>query len=196
MNAKNKSNGKAESGEKQSIRKSAAREIAYIALGVALITVCAWISVPVLSIPYTLQTFAVPLVGALMGWKRGVAAIAVYILMGLIGIPVFSNFNAGAGALFGATGGYLFGFLFSVFISGLFKLVPLKNKWGRTAMLYGANILGMAVCYAFGTAWFAYIYECTIVYALTVCVVPYLIADAVKLAVAAVLTVQLERFVK
>ena len=113
--------------------------MAYIAVSVALITICAWISVPVLQVPYTLQTLAVALIGALMGWKRGVAAVAVYILMGLAGIPVFSNFNAGAGVLFGATGGYIFGFLFAVVISGLFKMIPIKNKWGRTAMLYGAH---------------------------------------------------------
>lgn len=175
---------------------SAAKEIACIALGVSLITVCAWISIPVLSIPYTLQTLAVPLVGALLGWKRGLAAVASYILMGLIGIPVFSNFNAGAGALFGATGGYILGFIFAVLVSGLFKLVPVKNKWARCAMFYGANILGMVICYAFGTAWFSYMYECTLVYALTMCVVPYLIADAVKLAAAAVLGVRLEKYVK
>lgn len=176
--------------------RSAAKEIAYIAVGAALITVCTWISVPVLSIPYTLQTFAVPLVGALLGWKRGLAAVVVYILMGLVGIPVFSNFHAGVGVLFGMTGGYIFGFLFAVVISGLFKLIPLKNKWGRLGMFYGANILGMAVCYAFGTAWFAYMYHCSVAYALTVCVVPYLAADAVKLFLAALLTVRLEQHVK
>lgn len=176
--------------------RSAAKEIAYIALGVALITICAWISIPVFTIPYTLQTLAVPLIGALLGWKRGATSVVVYILMGLAGIPVFSNFNAGAGVLFGPTGGYIFGFLFAVVISGLFKLIPLKNKWGRSGMFYGANVLGMAVCYAFGTAWFVFMYRCSVAYALTVCVVPYLAADAVKLLVAALLTVRLEPYIK
>ncbi len=175
---------------------SAAKEIAYIAVSVALIAVCAWISVPVLQVPYTFQTFAVPLVGGLLGWKRGGIAVAVYILMGLAGIPVFSGFNAGPAALFGVTGGYIIGFLFAVVISGLFKLIPLKNKWGRCALFYGANVLGMAVCYIFGTAWFAAMYHCSAAYALAVCVVPYLIADAVKLAAAAILTVRMERFIK
>lgn len=181
---------------REKFRKSAAREMAYIAVSVALITICAWISVPVLQVPYTLQTLAVALIGALMGWKRGVAAVAVYILMGLAGIPVFSNFNAGAGVLFGATGGYIFGFLFAVVISGLFKMIPIKNKWGRTAMLYGANIIGLSVCYFFGTAWFTAMYHCSVAYALTVCVLPYLIADAIKLLVAAVLAVRLEHVIK
>jgi biotin transport system substrate-specific component len=145
-----RSQEKPQKTNREKFRKSAAREMAYIAVSVALITICAWISVPVLQVPYTLQTLAVALIGALMGWKRGVAAVAVYILMGLAGIPVFSNFNAGAGVLFGATGGYIFGFLFAVVISGLFKMIPIKNKWGRTAMLYGANIIGLSVCYFFG----------------------------------------------
>lgn len=173
----------------------AAREIAYIALGAALITVCAWISVPLGSIPFTLQTLAVALIGALFGWKRSLAAVAAYILMGLIGIPVFSGFRAGA-ALFGATGGYIFGFFFLALVPALFKLLPVKNKWARAGIFYGAMALGMAVCYFFGTVWFVLVYECSVGYALTMCVVPYLIPDLIKFVVASVLAVRLEKYVK
>lgn len=177
-------------------RRSAAREIAYIALGVALITVCAWISFPVMQIPVTLQTLAVALIGGLMGVRRSLAAVAVYLLTGIVGIPVFSNFQAGVAALVGATGGYLIGFIFLVLAPAAFKHIPVKNKWGRAGIFYGANVLGMAVCYLFGTLWFALVYQCTVSYALAVCVVPFLLPDAVKLAVAAVLSVRLERYVK
>lgn len=176
--------------------KSLSHSIAYVALSVALITVCAWISVPIGPIPVTLQTFAVSLIGVLLGWKRGLAAIGTYILMGLIGIPVFAGFNAGPAALFGPTGGYIFGFLFAVEIPALFKLVRVKNTWGRTFLFYAAMVIGLAVCYTFGTVWFMFMYRCTFVYALGMCVVPYLLPDAVKLFLAALLAVRLEQFIR
>ena len=178
-----------------SARKSLARECAFIALSVALITTCARISVPVFAIPVTLQTLAVALVGALFGWKRALAAVFCYILMGLIGIPVFAGFKAGGAALFGPTGGYIFGFLFLTLISALAKLLPVKNRWGRMAIFYGFMLLGLAVCYAFGTLWFVLVYHCGWGYALMICVVPYLPFDAVKFVIAAFLAVRLEGYV-
>ncbi len=180
----------------RNFKKSLARDVAYIALGVALVTVCAWMTVPVAAIPVTMQTFAVALIGALLGWKRALAAVFTYVFAGLIGIPVFSGFRAGVGALFGATGGYVFGFLFAALLPGLAKLLPVKNKWGRAGVFYVAAVLGLVVCYLFGTLWFAYLTRCGIGYALTVCVLPYLLPDAVKLAIAALLAVRLEKYVK
>lgn len=180
----------------KSVRRSAARELAYIALSVSLITVCAWISVPVAAIPVTLQTFAVAFVGALMGWKRALGAVGAYLLMGLAGIPVFAGFKAGVATLMGATGGYIFGFAFLALFPALFKMLPVKNKWGRASVFYVASVVGMAICYLFGTAWFVLIYQCTFLYALTVCVLPYLIPDAVKFVFSSVLAVRLEKFVK
>lgn len=176
--------------------KSASRDVASIALAVALITVCAWISVPVGAIPVTLQTFAVCLIGALLGVKRSTAAVAVYVLMGLIGIPVFAGFKAGYAALFGPTGGFIFGFFFAALLPALAKLLPVRNRWGRTGIFYLAMILGLALCYTFGTVWFVLMYKCGVGYALTLCVLPYLLPDAVKLAVAALLAGRLERSVR
>lgn len=180
----------------KSRRFSAAREIAYIALAVSLITVCAWISIPIATIPITLQTLAVALVGALLGWKRGGAAVLVYILMGLVGIPVFTGFKAGPAALFGVTGGYIFGFFFSAIIPALAKLLPVKNTWLRLGIFFVAMAVGGAVCYFFGTVWFVLMFDCTVGYALAVCVVPYIVPDLVKFATAAFLAVRLEKYVK
>lgn len=176
--------------------RSAAREVAYMGLAVAVITVCAWISLPVGPIPFTLQTLAVALVGGLLGWKRGTAAVAVYLLMGLIGIPVFAGFKGGTVALFGPTGGYIFGFFFAALVPALFRLLPVKKFWVRTALFYFGNLLGLAVCYFFGTVWFVLMYRCTVGYALTVCVTPYILPDLVKLALAAFLTVRLEKYLR
>lgn len=182
--------------------KSAAREIAYLALSVALVTVCAWISLPVGEVPFTLQTFAVALVGGLLGWKRGGAAVAVYVLMGLIGIPVFAGFKAGAAALTGATGGYIVGFVFAGLISGLWQLFPVKNAAAKTGLAFAVMIAGLAVCYFFGTVWFLLVYNrgaadpIGVSAALAWCVVPYLVPDALKLALAAALSVRLRPFVR
>ncbi len=180
----------------QRTKNSAVRDLAYVALSVALITVCAWISIPVGPVPFTLQTLAVCLVGGVLGWKRGLAAIAVYLLMGFVGIPVFAGFRAGIPALLGPTGGYLFGFLFAVLIPALFRLIPAERRRTRFALFFAAGILGMAVCYFFGTVWFVLMYRCTVGYALVLCVLPYILPDLAKLTVSAYLTVRLEKYIK
>ena len=174
--------------------KSTARDIAYIALSVSLITVCAWITIPIGAVPFTLQTLAVALVGAVLGWKRGCAAVFVYIFMGLVGIPVFSGFGATA-KLFGATGGYIFGFLFLALLPALVKLLPVKRTGARTALFLAAMIVGDAICYFFGTVWFMVVYECTLSYALTMCVIPFLLPDLLKFVAAAALAGRLEKIV-
>lgn len=182
--------------------RSFSRDIAYTALGTALIAVCAWISLPIAEVPFTLQTFAVCAVGGLLGWKRGTAALLAYLLMGLVGIPVFAGFKAGAAALMGPTGGYLLGFVVTVLLSGLAKGIPVKGKWGRAALFYAFMIMGTAVCYAFGTAWFLLVYNggaatpMGLSAALMLCVVPYIVPDLVKLALAALLSVRLEGEIK
>ena len=86
-------------------------DIVYCAIGVALIAVCSWITVP-MTVPFTLQTLAVFAVLLLLGGERGTIATLVYVLMGAIGIPVFAGFSGGLGILLGSTGGYIIGFIF------------------------------------------------------------------------------------
>ena len=93
------------------MKKTKTKEIILISLSAALICICSWIQVPS-AVPFTLQTFAVFLVSAVLGAKKGVAATLVYILLGAVGLPVFSGFQGGVGVLLGATGGYVFGFVF------------------------------------------------------------------------------------
>ena len=87
-------------------------DLVYTALCAALIAVCSWISVPA-AVPFTLQTFAVFAALNLLGGKRGTTAVLVYILLGAVGLPVFSGFKGGPGVLLGTTGGYIIGFLFT-----------------------------------------------------------------------------------
>ena len=164
------------------------RELALIAMGAALIAVCSWLSVPA-AIPFTLQTFTVCLVTAVFGLRMGLWTVAVYLLLGAVGAPVFSGFKGGLGALLGTTGGYLIGFLFTALTVGL----AVERFGRRLPVLVGAMALGILLCYAFGTAWFVFVYSrgsgpVGVGTALAWCVLPYLLPDAVKIALAALLT--------
>ena len=164
------------------------REIAYIAMGAALIAVCSWISIP-MTIPVTLQTFAVCLVTAVFGLRMGLWTVLIYILLGAVGVPVFSGFSGGIGILLGTTGGYIVGFLFTALAVGL-----AVHRWGRRVPVLAASMaVGILLCYAFGTAWFMIVYTKNsgaigLMTALGWCVFPYLIPDAVKIVLATVLT--------
>ena len=168
--------------------KISIREIAYTALGVALMIICSWLSIP-FTIPFTMQTFAVCLVAALFGLKIGMWAVLTYLLLGIVGVPVFAGFEGGLGYLLGATGGYLVGFLLTAFVVGI-----AADRHGRgKKVLITAMALGILLCYALGTAWFVLVYNRTsgtvgVATALVWCVLPYVIPDAVKLVMAALLT--------
>lgn len=159
-------------------------DLAYIAVGAALIAICSWISIP-LTVPFTLQTFAVFLILAALGGKRGTFSILVYILLGAIGVPVFAGFSSGIGVLLGNTGGYILGFL----LSGIVYLVLTKLFGERLPVQIIALVLGLALCYAFGTAWFMVVYTKAngavgLGTVLSWCVFPFILPDLVKLALA------------
>lgn len=172
------------------------RDIAYIAVFTALMAVCSWISIPT-AIPFTLQTMAVFLAVGLLGGKRGTIAVVAYVLLGAVGAPVFANFSGGAGILLGQTGGYILGFIGSALLMwGLERFLGGK-LWGLGLSM----VLGLLVCYAFGTAWFMVAYpmggeSVTLWTALTWCVFPYVAFDLIKIALALTLTSQLRRHVK
>lgn len=141
----------------------------------ALIAVCAWLSVPVGQIAVTMQTFGVFLTLLLMGGKKGTLACGVYLLLGAVGLPVFSGFQGGPGVLLGPTGGYLLGFLLLALCYWL-----LQKKLGQLPAL----LLGLLVCYGCGTAWFYWMYGGSLWAVLMNCVIPYLIPDGIKLLLA------------
>ncbi len=179
-------------------QKSSIRELAYVGLSAALISVCAWIAVPLPSgISFTMQTFAVCAVSGLFGWKRGLTAVTVYLLIGFVGLPVFSGFRSGAGVLMGATGGYLIGFLVMAPCIGFLT----ERFRSRFSVLIFSMILGEVLLYLFGTVWFVTVYAAKtgpIGYqaAFAMCVAPYLIPDAVKIALSAILVRRLSPYLK
>lgn len=159
------------------------RDIAYIAFGAALIVMTSIITIPFV-IPFTLQTFGVFAVLFILGGSRGTFSIITYILLGLIGLPVFSGFKSGIAAVSGPTGGYLLGFVVAALIFWLCE----KLFGSRTAVRVASACIGMIACYAFGSAWYyLYIGESGVGGIITVClqcVVPFIIPDAVKITTA------------
>ena len=166
-----------------------------MALMAVLIAVCSWISIQTV-VPFTLQTFAVFCAMELLGGARGTIAVAVYLLLGAVGVPVFAGFTGGLGILFGSTGGYLLGFLLTGLVYWLFERIG-HSLWLRVAAL----LLGLALCYAFGTVWFIEVYSrangpLSVVTALSWCVLPFLVPDGLKLALALLLSARLRPLLK
>ena len=163
-------------------------DITLMALFTAVMAICSWISIPA-AVPFTLQTFAVFLTVGLLGGKRGTLTVLVYLLLGAVGVPVFSGFTGGIGHLLGPTGGYIIGFIFSALM-----MWTAEKLFGKSlSVLAFSMAAGLIVCYAFGTAWFVSVYTRTtepisIMTALGWCVFPYIIPDAIKIAVALILT--------
>lgn len=158
------------------------QRICYIALMTVLICVCSWITIPFF-IPFTMQTFAVFCTLIFLGGKDGTSAIALYLLMGTIGLPVFSGFRGGLDHILGPTGGYLIGFIFCGICYILFEPLILRNKY----FLWMALGIGLILCYLVGTLWFVVVYSkqemaYSFLSALNLCVFPYIIPDCIKMA--------------
>lgn len=171
-------------------------DIVYLSMATALMAICSWITVP-LTVPITLQTFAVFTVVGLLGLKRGTLAVLIYILLGAIGVPVFGGFTGGFGILIGSTGGYIIGFIFSALVVGLIT----KFFGKKTLVLILSMIAGLLVCYLFGTVWFVYVYAKNsgavgLLTVLTWCVIPFIIPDAAKIAVATIVVNRVSKHVK
>ena len=159
-------------------------DMVYIAMCAVMIAVCSWISIPML-VPVTLQTFGVFLTVGVLGGKRGSLAVLTYLLLGTVGIPVFSGFTGGIGSLLGSTGGYIIGFLFAALVMWGMEQFLGKKRWA----LILSMVLGLLVCYVFGTIWFIVVYtnntgEVAVWTALGWCVFPYIIPDILKIVVA------------
>ena len=171
------------------------KDLCYMALMAVLIAVCSWISIQTV-VPFTLQTFAVFCALELLGGARGTIAVAVYLLLGAVGVPVFAGFTGGLGILLGSTGGYLLGFLLTGLVYWLFERLG-RSLWLRVAAL----LLGLALCYAFGTLWFIEVYSrangpLSVMTALGWCVLPFLVPDGLKLLLALLLSARLKPLLK
>ena len=154
----------------------------------AVIAVLAQVALPMPSgVPVTLQTFAIALTGVVLGAKLGMAAAGVYILLGAVGVPVFSGFAGGLGILFGKSGGFIWGFLFLALLCGLG--CQIKNK----VVGWGLGIVGLAVCHLLGIFQFMVLMKMGFAESALLVSVPFLIKDVVSVAFAFVLGLQIRK---
>ena len=173
------------------------KELVLTAMFTAIIAVCAWISIPIGVIHFNLQLFGIFCAAGIIGGRNSLFSVIAYLLLGAVGLPVFDGFSGGAGALLSTSGGYLIGFIF----------IPLMYMTGEK--FFGSGIvirivsllLGLAVCYAFGTAWFMYVYArdvdtVTLGQAMKWCVTPFVPFDLIKMALSIVISDRVKKYAK
>jgi biotin transport system substrate-specific component len=170
------------------------KEMTLTAVAAALICIAGPLVIPAGPIPLSLATFAIYLAGAVLGKKQATIATALYLLIGMIGVPVFSGFSGGFQKLAGVTGGYLAGYLPCAFFAGLGA--ERAEREGRKWILPAMMVLGTAVLYTVGTAWFMIQTGNCLGAALGLCVLPFLPGDAVKIAAATLLSAPVKKAVK
>ena len=154
-------------------------QMAVIAFMSALMCILGPMSIPIGAVHISFTNFVIFLAVYLLGTKLGTISYCIYLLIGFSGLPVFSGYTGGIAKLAGPTGGYLIGFLFTAVISGIF----IQKSHGKIWISILGMTIGMLAAYLFGTIWFIVEADCTLWYALTVCVFPFLIGDAIKILI-------------
>lgn len=165
------------------MKNSKIRSMAACALMAALTAVLSQIVVPIGPVPINLATVAVFLAGALLGPWLGGLSLLVWAVMGALGIPVFAMFNGGLGALFGATGGYIIGYIPAAVLVGLI-LRAFESRRRRLWIYPVSMVVSALVYFVIGTAWYMMLSGASFAVAMSACVLPFLPGEAVKIAAA------------
>lgn len=165
------------------MKKSTVFNMTSCALMAALMCVLCPVSVPIGPIPISLSILVILLTVYVLGTWRALVSYTVYLLLGAVGMPVFSGFQGGLAKLAGPTGGYLAGFWLMILVAGI---IMEKGKRKLLVTILGM-LVGVAIDYAVGTAWFVFQTESTVVHALDVCVYPFIPFDVAKIVIAVLL---------
>ncbi len=180
------------------MKKMSVKEMCLAALMAAVLCVASPFSIPVGPIPLSLATLVIYLTAYVLGWKLGAVSVLIYLLVGILGLPVFSAGRSGIGIIAGPTGGYLIGYLLLVLITGLY-VGPHRSgsRAGRDGSAAGnvrrilmsilVMVVATAVLYTLGTAWLAVSAHMTAQAAIAAGVLPFLVGDAIKIVIAAFL---------
>jgi len=159
-------------------------DIVLVVAGAALVTVLAQVAIPLWPVPITGQTLAVLLVGSTLGWARGAISMVLYAVLGLVGVPVYSDGSHGAGVLFGATGGYIVGFIVSAALVGWLA----ERQWDRKILKAIVTfVAGSVVVFAIGLPWLAVVLHTDLPTTLQYGLYPFIIGGIIKAAIAAAL---------
>ncbi|MCB2354648.1 biotin transporter BioY [Clostridium estertheticum] len=173
----------------ENAKKINIHHLTLIGVMAAVICILGPLSLPIGIVPISLTNLAIYFSVYVLGQKRGTLSYIVYLFIGLVGLPVFSGFSGGFTKLFGPTGGYLIGFIFMAFISGIF-IDKFSNK---IYMCFLGMILGTIVTYIFGTAWLAYQLNMTFNASLAIGVLPFIPGDIVKMVIALLIGPQIKK---
>lgn len=174
-----------------------AKDVSIIALAVAIFTLCSWIALPVGDVPITLQIFALCFLSALLGASKSFFALLAYLLLGAIGVPVFSGFTGGVGRLLSPTGGYLLGFVIAAPCIGWWTNKKTGRQTQSRARLFIGMAMGVVISYVIGTLWFwVWLPQEGLWVALTVSVFPFVLLDVLKILLALWLYLRARLFLK
>lgn len=159
----------------------------------ALLCVISPITIPLPGgVGVTLSVFMVMLITYLAGIRRGLLCCLLYLLIGAVGLPVFSGFQGGLGRITGPTGGYLVGYIAIVLIAGVFANF---EKIGKVFPILG-NFLGLAVCYVMGNLWYMYTMKVSFYQAMIVCVLPFIVFDIFKIVLVCIIGPIIKKHIK
>lgn len=175
-----------------SLRKFKTIDLVITGMFAALICVLSPFSIPTQPIPFTLSLFVIFLTGAVLAPRYAVLATITYLLIGLCGVPVFSNFGSGLGKFAGPTGGYLMSYPIMAFLTSMFY--KYMKRYKALALILGM-LISLALCYLLGTLWFTMITDNSFYAALSLCVIPYIPFDLLKITLAVSLGLALRRTV-
>ena len=175
--------------ENKTSQRISTKTMALIAVMTAVTCVLAPLSVPIGPVPISLTNLAIYFGLYILGMRKETVSYIIYLLIGFVGLPVFSGFTGGAGKLLGPTGGYLIGFIPMAIVAGIL----IDKSGGKVVPSVIGMVLGTAICYALGTAWFCIQADYEVMPALALCVIPFLPGDAAKIAIAAFFGPQIRR---
>ena len=163
---------------------SKTKKLVMVALMAALMCVISPITIPIAGgVGASLGVFMVVLIAYLLEFPMGLVCCMIYLLLGLVGIPVFSCFQGGLGAFMGPTGGFLVGYIALGSVAGFFVKIGKGNRW----VFVGGALGGLLICYILGTLWYMVVTEVNLMVAIATCVAPYVVFDIIKIAVVCII---------
>ena len=159
------------------------------ALLCALCAVLSQIQIPIPPVPLSLSLLGVHLSGALLGRRWAAASVGCYVLLGAVGVPVYAGFSGGVSVLFGPTGGFLLGYILCAWIVGF---ITQRFGFTRKTLLLSMSA-GTLLCYLPGTVWFSFVSGTTLIESISVCVLPFIPGDLIKIILAASLCLRIQK---